>query len=628
MTGTFAYARSSVRTHRAALAGGFAIILLSTLLITVTGTWLQAGVELSGAGNSHQSGELLALASSFAGTTVVITLFIVASVFTQALRPRAQQLALLRTIGGTAGQIRRLVAAEMFLLFALSSPLGILAGSLVAPVLSGTLSAAGAVPVGFTPAVSPSAIFGTVLLIGPTVLFSAFLAVRSVTRSSAMQATRENVVDAPSLGRGRAITPITLTVLGVGSACVPFVVSGFVGTASAASSAILLVIAAAVGGSVVISTCARWLERVVLGRMNVSLDLAVRAARGYSRRLTGVIIPLALLVALGLVQTGSGGLAAQAGEKQLETAMRADLVVEEADLETLELVKGASGVESVGANTSIPASVRTDRDEPTGIGFLDALSWEASALTVFPGEEFVAPEVTRGSLDDLADRHAVAMSTDMATMLFAPVGGTIEMELAGGESIDARIVAVYDGSFAFGDYLVGPSFPGADSPEVRDLFILTDDGVTFEVQNRLRSLGVETMSGQAYIQHTVEAAAGEQLLSTGATLILLVFIGLAAANTLVMVTASRRGEFRLLRRLGTTSGQLLTMSMAESLFVGATAIILGTACALPALLGISWGLLGSVAVGFSLLTFGLLAMTVLVVAVCSMVPATVWQRLG
>lgn len=110
----------------------------------------------------------------------------------------------------------------------------------------------------------------------------------------------------------------------------------------------------------------------------------------------------------------------------------------------------------------------------------------------------------------------------------------------------------------------------------------------------------------ARIVATYEAgAADEESLSIGATLILFVFIGLAAANTLI-ITRSRGREFRLLRRIGITTGQLLGTLTVEGLIVGLTAVCVGAIGAFPALFVISWSMLGTVSIRVApivLLTF-------------------------
>lgn len=621
MNAILTFARSGVRTRRTSLLGSFATIVLAGALLTVSGTWIQAGITPSNIDGSLGTGQLLAVAGSFAGTTVLIVLLLLASVVGQALRPRSRELALLRTIGATPTQVNQLVAAEMLVVFALAAPIGILCGAAVAPMLSGTLHANGIVPAGFTPTPSPTSWLAVVVLLGSTVLLCTWIAVHSVTRTSATAATRAASVDAADLGAGRRITAAVLASAGVAAAATPFVLGGLAGSAGAASSAIVLIIAAALAGPLLVHGAARGAQRLLRGRGGPGVQLATRSARGHSRRLTGVIIPLALFFALGAVQMGSAALTAQAGEQQLQAAILPDLVVEDADASVVATVRELPGVRAAGLTTTIPASVRTDSDEPTGIGFVDRLSWESTTLTVFAGGDLVSPDVSRGSLADLGG-DTIAISSDVAAMTFVSVGDSVELEGVGGSVRHVPVVAVYDDGLAHGDYLVGSGFPGTEAATTGDLLVATD-ATRADVSAGLEEIGLSPMTTATYLEHAADAAADAQDLSTWATLVLLSFIALAGASSLVMTTTSRSRERLLLRRAGATSGQLNLTALIEALFVGLTAVGVGSVCAAPALLGISWALLGTVSPGVTAGAAAALAAVVLAVGLLGIVPATV-----
>lgn len=642
MNTTFAFARSSAKAHRSSLIGGFITLFLAALLLSATGAWIQAGTELSGGEGAFGTGELLGLTTSFSGTTVIIVIFIVASVFTQALRPRARELALLRTIGATPKQISSLVTGEMLFVFLGSAPLGIVAGSLLAPALSPALEATGLTPPGFSPSFSLTADLVVLAVLAATVLVSSQLALRSVTRASAAESSRASAVDAATIGRPRVIAALLLTSLGIVSACVPFALGGMAGSAGAAGSAILFVIAAALAGPVLVKGAAQAAERVAQGRGSAVFTLAVRAARGYSRRLTGAIVPLALLFALGIVQIGSGAIVARAGQDQLAEALHANIIVDtagttdaagtagatDADDSTntagaseaadspdaagatigrdLASVKSIPGVKTVGMTGQIRASVRTDNDEPSGIDFFDDLSWESTALTVFAGEDLISPQVRKGSLSELDQENTIAVSTSADPTLTNSIGETIKVEVGDDQVVDARIVATYDGGAAFGNYLVGSNFAGSETIANQEWLISTQEGAEADVIRRLHEIGLAPVTSTDYVKDVAAGTADEESLSNGASLILLVFIGLAAANTLVMITRSRGREFQLLRRAGITTEQLLGTSIMEGLIVGLTAVCVGAISAFPALFGISWSMLGTVSIGVApivLLTF-------------------------
>ncbi|MGO4430984.1 FtsX-like permease family protein, partial [Streptomyces sp. MCAF7] len=69
--------------------------------------------------------------------------------------------------------------------------------------------------------------------------------------------------------------------------------------------------------------------------------------------------------------------------------------------------------------------------------------------------------------------------------------------------------------------------------------------------------------------------------------------GVAVANTLLMSTADRLRDLRLLRLSGATLRQVLWTVAAETTFVVALGSVLGALTALPSLLGVRAGLSGT-----------------------------------
>lgn len=114
----------------------------------------------------------------------------------------------------------------------------------------------------------------------------------------------------------------------------------------------------------------------------------------------------------------------------------------------------------------------------------------------------------------------------------------------------------------------------------------------------------------------------QQQLSAILLFVLIFFVAIAAANTLVMLTGARHAEFALLRRIGATRLQLTLMVLTESLFVIVTALVIGTISVLPALAGVTYGLLGSFAPVIDWPVYrGLVAAVVLIASIAIVVPA-------
>ncbi|HEY0216017.1 MAG TPA: ABC transporter permease [Cellulomonas sp.] len=613
------FARSAVRASRGSVLGSFVVLVLASALLTATGTWMVAGARLTGAAQAAGRGMLLSVTGSFAGTAVVIVVLVVASAVSQALRQRRQQFALLRAVGATPSQVRRMITGEVLLVLAAAVPVGVVAGTLVAPLLTGVMVSSGLVPAGYHLPLTPWPALGAVVLLLPAAVVAARLATRTVTRVSVTAAGRAAATEEPTLGRVRTVTAVAFAVAGLAVAGVPLVVGGLVGSAAAASSALLLLVAAALGGPVLVAGAARRGLALVGARTAVAPVLALRGARGFSRRLTGAILPLALLVALGAVQVGSNAIMADAARVALRDGIRADLVVQADDgLATSDLAALAqvAGVTAVGGSTALPAEVRVE-EEDEDLPFLSALDWEPTTLRALVGSGLIDPDVRSGSLDDLVGDRTIAVSSEAVLGTFASVGDEAEVRLAGGEVVTATIVAVYDRGLAFGDYLVAEDFAAAHhgSDTVDAALLAVDPGALGGVRAELGERGLRVLGVAAYAQSAVTAGAAEQRLSLVALLALLVFVALAAANTLVMLTSARGPELRLLQRTGATRGQIAAVVAVESAFVALTAIVIGTLCVLPALLGVGYASLGTLTLGVDAATYGALVVTVVVIAV-------------
>jgi len=120
----------SVRARATAFtACGVAVFLGATIILaflTLLTTGLASGVS------SDDRSTLTTMASVVGGWGVVIVIFAVASTMQLAVRQRAEEFALLRTIGTTRQQVRRMVLGEALLVSGAASVLALVPGWLLA----------------------------------------------------------------------------------------------------------------------------------------------------------------------------------------------------------------------------------------------------------------------------------------------------------------------------------------------------------------------------------------------------------------------------------------------------------------------------------------------------------------
>jgi len=622
MSAAWQFARSAARVYRASLVGSFVVVALAAALLTATGVLLESGLRAP-------APLLTTLASSFAGTTVLVVVLVVGSTFAAGLRERRRQWALLRAVGATGAQVRGLITAEVALLFAVAAPSGALPGLLAARPLVPLLEAGGVVEPGFALVVSPAPALAAVLILAPTALLAARVAAREAVRSSPTTAVRSAAVEAPGLSTVRRLAALWTAGAGLAVSVVPFVFPGTLGAATGAISALLLIAAAALAGPALVGGAARWAEALTAGRGAPAGVLAVANARGHSRRLTTGVVPLALLLALGTVQTGVGATLTTAAGAQLEEGIRADLVVlapEGVTPAQASAVGRLDGVTAAAATGSVRAEVKVDSGDEE-LAFLDALVWETSSLRVLaPSAEGVLDvDVASGSLAGLAAPGTIAVSTEATIGTVKRVGDSVQARRSDGTELTLEIVAVYRRGLGFGDFLVGEELaallaPGSAAPHDA-VFLQVADGVAGQVRAQVGALGLEVVDAAGYVEEATTAGAAQQRLSSALLLVLLLFLAVACVNTLAILTGQRRREFALLRRTGATRGQLLAMVGVESLFVSTSALVIGTLAVVPALVGVSFGLLGTFTPGVDWAVFRVLAGAVLAMAVVTLFAA-------
>lgn len=610
----WSFARSAVRAHRSSLVGSFLVVMSAAALLAANGVLMESGLR-------GDAPLLTTVAASFAGTAVLVVVLVVGSTFASALRQRAAQFALLRAVGATPAQVRTMVTAEVAIVFALAAPVGAVPGMFAARLLTPVLESGGIVPGGFELTLSPLPAVGALLLLLPTALLAARLAAREVTRTSPTAAVRGASAESSGLSRARRTGAATLLVSGLLVAGTPFVAPGTLGSATGATSAFLLISAAALAGPAIVGAVARRAVRAMRSSGSAATVLALVNSRGFSRRLTAAIIPLALFLALGTVQTGVNGSMVDAAGEQLRAGLGADVVVTSPDGVTPEqaaAVASTPGIDAVVASSTVPAEVKVDSDEDLG-----GLSWEQTGVRVVAGSTsgLIDAGVTAGSLDDLAGPAAIAVSGESLFATGKGVGDTVELRFDAGTAAERTIVAVYDRGLGFGDYIVDESsVPGPDRPTAADVLFARGSA-------DLAPLGLRTVPVDDYADEAVAGAASQQELGAILLFVLLFFVAVAAANTLVMLTGGRRPELALLRRIGTTRRQLTSMVAVESLFVMVTALVIGTLAVVPALVGVAYGMLGGFSPAIDWPVYGVLAgAVVLIASVAMLVPAWVVGR--
>ncbi|MFB7216042.1 FtsX-like permease family protein [Streptomyces sp. NPDC056255] len=522
--------------------------------------------------------DLIGVCASIGGVALLVVLLILTGLLDTSVRDRTRELAVLRAIGATPRQVRRVIVRETLKIAVPASLLGGLLSLGLGTLLHRFMAEQGVLPQGLGLALGPFPVVGALALTVLTAVGSAWLAARRVSRIRPAQAVSETSAEPTRLPRWRVITGLVLLVVGLASAGTAFAFGGQVATTAMGGLVLSLIWAAALlgpsiarGGIVVLSPVMRLLFPVP-GRL--ATDTATAAAV----RLASVITPIALALSFGASQLFVQTTAVNATRTQAAAGLHADQVlvsngpgVPRAMYRAVERTAGPETVTAVKRTTVVMSVAAQLQSLPTQ-GVKGALS-------------NLDPGVKAGSLKGLRGKNTVALSSNVASA--AKVGSTVSLWLGDGTVIRPEVVAVYDRGQGFGDVLLPHDVVAAHVTDAgHDDYLLVKGAADLRpVLDRFP--GTRATSAGQYSAALTEKARQQALPGLLAVAAISLFTLIGVVTTLAVATASRRRELALLRLIGATRGQVLAMLRLE------TCLVLGTGAAV-----------GSLVAAVTLLTFG------------------------
>lgn len=267
-------------------AGSFVASLLTLTLGAVILMTFAALLDTSAAADAQTATTLTIMASVVGGWGLVIVTFAAASTLTLQVRQRSTEMALLRTVGATPAQIRRLVLIESVTLALIAVLIALVPSRLTSGVLVELLKDAHQVPADLPAAFGPIAVS---VGLGVT-LASAVLAALLAARRAAT--TRQ-----PGRGRARLIAGVAVLVAGISSGATVMIV--FDGTepavmAFSGQGAILCAIGLALLSPPIITAIATLLTPL----RGVSGYLTVVNLRGHTHQMATALAPIILFTGL------------------------------------------------------------------------------------------------------------------------------------------------------------------------------------------------------------------------------------------------------------------------------------------------------------------------------------------
>ncbi|WP_331750681.1 MULTISPECIES: FtsX-like permease family protein [unclassified Streptomyces] len=561
--------------------------------------------------------KLVSMGGAMGGTSLLVAILVVVGTFALSIQQRYRELALLRAIAATPKQVRQLIGREALIIGGLAGALGSVVGLPIAYWLHSKFIDFKAIPdtleltfsfVPFTAAVGAA-------LLGAWV--AARISARRTARIRPAEALSEAAMEQRHFAWGRLGVGMLVLALGIGVV----VLLGFLRTEPASQpvtflSVVVLAVAVSLLGPV-IARIAVAILGIPLKFSRVGGHLATANARANAKRMAAAVTPLVLLIGMActvlFVQTTMG----DAASAQAKAGNKADWVVASngpgVPAEATDALRAVPGVTQVTEIVRTQVRVGLDKYPAQGIS--------AQGLTTNWD-----PDVSRGSLKGFGDK-SIAMSDVSADHLGKKPGDTLKVTLGDSTVVRLKVAAVYERGLGFGDLTMSHDLVAqhVDNPLASSVLVKTaGDGKAGREQltgalKRFPGIGVLDRTQVDDVQAEVQQSNAEvNYLAMG---LIIAFTAIAVVNTLAMSVSDRTREFALLRLVGTTRRQVMSMLRIETALIVLVAAVLGTAISLAVLTAFSVGMTGAARPSIDLPMFlGVLGFAAVLTAVATLVP--------
>jgi len=527
---------------------------------------------------------LIAIAAVFGGIAVMVAVLVVAGTLALSVQQRQREMALLRAIGATPRQVRRMILAETLAVAVLATAAGCLPGAYLGRWLLGRLAAAGLVPpaVAFRQGWVPVVTAAGVALV--TALAAALVAGRRAAVTPPSEMLAEADVQRRWLSWGRLLAALVFLAGGAALAIVTMtVMSGPVAASTAGPTVMVFAFGLALLGPGVTRAMTAVLHRPLRALPGLAGELAVLNARAQTVRTAAVAMPIMLAVgiatALLYVQTTQ----VAAAERAYAETLRADVVLTSTIgglapglLGSVQRLPGVAGASEYVTSTGF---IESPHDRAQGED-----GWPLRGVTADGAAQTTAVSVTAGTLAGLRG-NTVALPAQHARELGRGEGDTIRMRLGDRAQVELRVVALYAASS--GDQaimlpakllaahttaglptqILVRAAPGAGTRRLTTALTQLAGrwpGVTVADRGALAAAYAAQQQTQAWVNYLLVG-------------MIVAYTAISVVNTLVLATARRRREFALLRLTGSTRGQVLRMMSMEGVLIAVIGIMLGTA---------------------------------------------------
>ncbi|MEV0567620.1 FtsX-like permease family protein [Dactylosporangium sp. NPDC050588] len=520
---------------------------------------------------------LIQAGGAFGGYVVLLIGFVVAATVGLSVRHRRRDLALLRAVAATPGQVRRMIMAEAAAVGLAAVAVGVPAGLLATRWVRDQLVGRGFVPATFPIADGPLA---TVAAAGVTTLvavLSALIAARRVTAIRPVEALGEVAVEPSRGGKVRLVCGLVALAGAGSSGAFTLGAGGQAALAAAVGMLYLFVTALGLLAPWINRAAAQALAPVLRAVWGTSGYLATANLKANARGTAAVLTALVLSVGLG----GSVWFLQDNLERQT-LAQRRD---------------GLRASQALVSPAGLPAGAADEARKLPGVRAATSVRRTSVIVKVLDGAETVGAQAVSGpdltATMDLrvrqGDLSALSTGTVAASSIRASthgwkIGDTVPLWLGDGTPVRLTLVAVYERGLGFGDItLTRDTVAGHTARDVDDEVLISTSGPADPSALTARHPGSTLVATSGQTRQLAADLAVSAWLNRLLVGVMVGYAALAAANTMVIAALARRRELAVLRLAGVTRGQAKRMVHAEQAGLLGVAVLMGAAIALATL---------------------------------------------
>jgi putative ABC transport system permease protein len=508
----------------------------------------------------------------FAGVALFVGAFIIANTFSILVAQRTRELALLRALGASRGQVTRSVLAEAFVVGLLSSAVGLAGGVGLSYGLQGLFSLLGqGFPDGPTKIESRTIIVALIVGVGVTCAAALFPA-RKAAKIAPVAAMRDSAIPDKPLRR-QAILGAVLAAAGavamfLGLTGRPLLVLGL--------GVLLVFLGVALLSPVlsrpVVAGLGTILGRSITGRLG--RDNASRNPRRTAATAAALMIGLALVGAIGVI-----GASAKASIQGLVQGTGADFIIQS----TIQF-GAAAGIPDAAlprlndvAGVDLVSTLAFDKAHVDGRGSTDGVQAATTGYVI----SILRLKSVDGRVDDMP-AGAVLLSESIAKDRGLKVGQTLDLTYSTGQQSSLKVAGIYQNNALANDLIVPISERMKFfNPNVQIAFVTLAGGASLgDVQTRLDTALTDypTLDVQDQSTYTAQQTAQiDQIMVVfqGFLVLAIIIAAIGIVNTLALSVLERTRELGMLRAIGMTRKQVKRMVRTESVIIALFGALLG-----------------------------------------------------